>query len=145
MLMGWKEVWSTLEHIVLCPNGHENDKYSYEKVTLWLNTLLDVDFLGKDIIRKQLDGAEYELDGKYEYLDVKFNPNRCEKYPYKVTIPVQIFAKQQNINMVNILLHVIDGYVAIMDINNMDLSDFDGDFSLDSVEYSVNEIVKPRN
>jgi len=132
-------------HITLFHKGHENDKHDYEKIILWLNTLLAVDFLGKDIICKQLNGATYELCGEYEYLDIKFSPNKCEVYPYKVRVPVQIFAKQANNNCVNMLLHIIDGYVAMLDINNMDLTDFDGEFSLDNVEYSVSEIVKPRN
>ena len=131
-----------MEHIILCPKEHENDEYCYEKIVLWLNTLLAMDFLGKEIICKQLNGAKYELDGKYEYLDVKFKPNKCEKYPYNIRVPIQICARQPNMNIVNILLHVVDGYVAILDINNMDLTDFNGEFSLDNVEYIVNEEVK---
>ena len=131
-----------LEHIILCPDGHENDEYNYEQVSLWLNTLLAGNFLGRDIICKQLDGAKYELCGEYEYLDIKFSPNKCERYPYKDRVPVQIGAEQQNGNLVNMLLHVIDGYVAILDINNMDLTDFNGEFSLDNVEYVVSEEVK---
>ena len=135
-------MWSMSAHITLFHKGHENDKYNYEKIVFWLNALLAVDFLDKDIICKQLDGATYELCGEYEYLDIKFSPNKCEVYPHKVRVPVQIFAKQANHNCVNMLLHIIDGYVAILDINNMDLTDFNGEFSLDNVEYSVNEEVK---
>jgi hypothetical protein len=131
-----------LEHILLNNYSHENDKYPYEKINFWVNTLLAVDFLGKDIIVKQLMGAEYELKGEYEYLDVKFKPNSCERYPYNVRVPIEILAKQSTQNVVNILLHVIDGYVALLDINNMDLTDFNGEISLDNVEYRVDEKVK---
>lgn len=130
-----------LERISLCPKGHENDKYSYEQISFWLNRVLDRDFLGRDIIVKQLNGAKYELDSKYEYLDVKFTPNRCEKYPYNVAIPIEIVAMQPNQNIVNMLLHIIDGYVAILDINNIDFSDFDGNFSLNDIEYIVTQEV----
>lgn len=99
--------------------------------------------MGRDIIIKQLTGAKYELDYKYEYLDVKFQTEKCEKYPFDVRVPVELLAKQTNQNIVNILLHVIDGYASILDLNNLDFSDFDGEFSLDDLEYRINDEVKP--
>lgn len=130
-----------MEHIFLNKNNHENDIYTYEKVGLWLNTLLDTSFLGKEVIIEQLMGAEYSLEGVHEYLDIKFKPNHCGKFPYDTRVPVELLARQPNNNVVNMLLHVIDGYVSILDINNLDLTDFDGEFSLSDIVHRVDEEV----
>lgn len=132
-----------MELILLDSSSHQDDVYPYKKVVQWVSTLLDTNFLGRDIIIKQLTGAKYELDYKYEYLDVKFQTEKCEKYPFDVRVPVELLAKQTNQNIVNILLHVIDGYASILDLNNLDFSDFDGEFSLDDLEYRINDEVKP--
>jgi hypothetical protein len=123
---------------------HENDKYPYEKIVLWLNTLLFVEFLGKSIIAKQLLGATYEVCGEYAYISIKFIPNHCEKYPYNVRVPVGMEAKQPNGNIVDFLLHIVDGFVDELEIYNMDLTEISGDFWLDNIAYRVDEKVKPK-
>ena len=133
-----------MEHILLNSTLHENDEYSYEKIVLWLNKLLSVNFLGRDIIDKQLSGAEYKVQGKHEYISVKFIANSFEKYPYGVRVPISMQAKQDDGNIVDFLLHVINGFVDEMEIYNMDLTEIYGDFSLDDIVHSVNKKVQPR-
>lgn len=128
-----------MEHILLDDNSHKNDNYLYEKITSWLNTLLSVNFLGKDIIIKQLFGASYEVHGKHEYISIKFNPNKCEPYPYNIRVPISMQCRQFNGNIVDCLLHVINGFVNELEIYNMDLTDFDAGFSLDNLIYRIDE------
>ena len=131
-----------MEHISLNNSSHENDKYSYDQVTLWLNKLLAVEFKGKDIIERQLFGAVYEVCGEYEYISIKFKSNSCEIYPYSVRVPIGMIAKQPNGNIVDFLLHVINGFVDEMEIYNMDLTNIDGNFSIENVHYRIDEEVK---
>jgi len=128
-------------HILLNNYLHENDKYSYEKIVLWLNKLLAMEFLGKDVIKKQLSGAFYEIHGEYEYISIKFTPNSYERYPYNIRVPIGMEAKQLNGNIVDFLLHVINGFVDEMEIYNMDLTNINGNFNLDNVIYRIDEKV----
>jgi len=130
-----------LEHILLDHKSHENDKFAYEKIALWLSKLLSADFLGKEIVMMQLTGATYELYGKCEYISVKFTPNSDVKYPYNVRVPIGMVAKQANKNIVDFLLHIVDGFVDEMEIYNMDLTEFCGNICIENVTYRIDEQV----
>ena len=131
-----------MEHIIfLNKHSDDNDKYSYDQIVIWLNKLLSAKFLGKDIICKQLSGAEYEVYGEFEYISIKFIPNDSEQYPYRIRVPVNMVAMQPNGNIVDFLLHIIGGFVDELEIYNMDLTIMDGEFSIDNVAYRVDEEV----
>jgi len=82
------------------------------------------------------------VTGEYEYIDVKFTPSQMQKYPYNIRVPIGLEARQNDGNIVDFLLHVIDGFVDKMEIYNMDLTEMKGDFNLDNLTYRIDEKVR---
>ena len=108
--------------------------------TYALSRLLEINFLGKEILLKQLDQAETEIEEGFSYLFIKFKVlEPCDKFPYNVRVPVEMRAYQEGPPVV-FLLHVIDGIVNELEIFTADSSKIDITLiKFDTIQYEIDE------
>lgn len=109
----------------------------------WIDSLLNINFKGRDILQKQVLHAKVLCDEEYAYMSIKFNVETgIEPYPYKVRVPVEMRAFQELSAPIIFLLHVINGFIDELEIITADSSRLDPDnIKLDKVEYEINEEV----
>ena len=111
---------------------------------MWINSLLDIEFKGREIIVKQLEDAKYELTNGEGYISIKFSINKTkEKFPFKVRVPVEMKAYQLNRHPIMFLLHIQDGIVDELEIYTADGSLIDDEISVDDSEHKTADILKP--
>jgi hypothetical protein len=127
--------------------NHKNEKPSGYEVSLWLNTLFDIDFKGRDILIDQLLNSEYKLTQGPGYMDVRFFIDRSgkERFPYKVRVPVEMSALQSDNVPIMFLLHVVDGFIDELEVYTADSSLFGENILLLNITHDVADIVKFNN
>ena len=92
-------------------------------VAIWLKRLLCVDFKGKDIIERQIQGLEFEIKEEYAYISVEFVKNEnLESFPSDVRVPLEMRVFQEQAAPIVFLLHIINGYVNELEIITADSS-----------------------
>lgn len=128
-----------LEPILLISTTEPDEKGANEKVTMWINILLAKDFIGRDIIYNQLHEAMYEMHIACEYISIRLTTTSHARFPFEVRVPIGMEAKQKDGNIVDFLLHMVDGFIDELEIYSMDLSDINMDFSLEDISYRVQE------
>lgn len=116
----------------------------YEKEQNWIDSLLAVDFKGKDILLKQISKAKVTYKQEYAYISIKFFlEGETELYPYQVRVPVEMRAFQKSSAPVVFLLHIINGIVDEVEIITADASLINADnIGLERIEYEINKEVK---
>lgn len=116
----------------------------YEKEQKWIDSLLAVDFKGKDILLKQISKAKVTYKQEYAYISIKFFlEGETELYPYQVRVPVEMRAFQKSSAPVVFLLHIINGIVDEVEIITADASLINADnIGLERIEYEINKEVQ---
>lgn len=116
----------------------------YEKEQKWIDSLLSVDFKGKDILLKQISKAKVTYKQEYAYISIKFFlEGETELYPYQVRVPVEMRAFQKSSAPVVFLLHIINGIVDEVEIITADASLINADnIGLERIEYEINKEVQ---
>jgi len=116
----------------------------YEKEKQWIDSLLNVEFQGKDILLKQLSKAKISYRQEYSFISIKFKvEGEIDPYPYRVRVPVEMRAFQKLTAPIIFLLHIINGVIDELEIITTDLTQIDADsIQLEKVEYEVNQEVK---
>ena len=60
-----------------------------EKEQKWINSLMNAEFQGRDILLKQFSKAKIIYDQEYAFISLKFKiEGEVEPYPYSVRVPV---------------------------------------------------------
>lgn len=117
----------------------KNQSFSpIEKV--WLEAMFSVDFLGKQIISKQLDSAQISRDYNIGYISLKFNVDKnIEQFPFKIRVPIEMRVTGEDDIPKVFLLHVIDGFVDELEIFNADSSPISGNIHIEKKEIIVDD------
>ena len=112
----------------------------------WINALLAVDFMGKDILMNQIAESEITVEENDAYYWMRFNiGDSKDRFPYDVRVPVIMIANQEDTAPIIFLLHVINGYVDELEIYIADLSVIDiTSIDLGNVEYNIDVAVSRR-
>ena len=125
-----------LEHISLCHNNHKDDTPSCATIEIWLSKLLIAEFKGKDILLMQLKNAKYELINGSGFISIKFYIRREEEpFPFKIRVPIEMIAFQEEKNPIIFLLHVLNGYIDELEVFSADSSLINGEISLEKVNH----------
>ena len=123
--------------------GIEMYRKIYEKEQQWINSLMDVEFRGRDILLKQFSKAKIIYKQEYAFISLKFEvEGEIELYPYCVRVPVEMRAFQNSTAPIVFLLHVVNGVIDELEIITADSTQIDADsIQLEKVEYEVNQEV----
>lgn len=106
----------------------------------WLEAMLSVDFLGKEIISKQLDNAQISRDYNVGYISLKINVDKSiEQFPFQIRVPIEMRVSGKDDIPIVFLLHVIDGVVDELEIFNADSSPISGNIYIEKKEVIVDE------
>jgi hypothetical protein len=103
--------------------------------------LLSRDFPGRDELQKQFLSAKTQ-DDECECKCPSFTilpDSSAPKAPSKIRIPVEAQTNDTDENNVDILLHVIDGYLAEVEFVKYDDSDFIGPIDPEVIVIKVND------
>lgn len=131
------------EHIILCHENHKNDSHSPAEVSMWLNKLMAIEFIGKEILVKQIQNSKYELICGAGFISIKFFiSDEKEKFPFRVRIPVEMTAYQHGKHPIIFLLHVLEGIVHELEVYTADGSLIDGGISIQNLYYDVDKLLK---
>ena len=114
-----------------------------EKEQKWINSLMNVEFQGRDILLKQFSKAKIIYDQEYAFISLKFKiESEVEPYQYSVRVPVEMIAFQNSTAPIVFLLHVVNGVIDELEIITADSTQMDADsIQLEKVEYEVNQEV----
>ena len=114
------------------------------KERCWLDTLLQYDFLGKKELQEQIKHSLVCPDYQKGYISLKLMVNsECSKVPFGERVPVEMIAYQpKDVPPVELLLHVINGYIDELEIYNAGGYEISGDFLLDNVKITINAGIK---
>lgn len=110
----------------------------------WLEVLLSVNFTGRECISYQINHSEIEREYTKYYLIMKFS---CRDYVQAVNIkervPVEMRVYKEGKVPLEFLLHIINGFVAELEIFYADSSEISGDLVItnDIKEVIVNEFL----
>lgn len=115
----------------------------YETEQQWINSLMDVEFQGRDILLKQFSKAKIIYKQEHPFISLKFKvEGEIEPYPYRVRVPVEMRAFQNSTAPIVFLLHVVNGVIDELEIITADSTQIDADsIQLEKVEYEVNQEV----
>ena len=114
-----------------------------EKELHWIDSLMSVEFQGRDILLKQLSKARVMYKHGYSFISIQFKiEGEMELYPYRVRVPVEMRAFQQSSAPIVFLLHIINGVIDELEIVTADSTQIDANnIGLDRVEYEINQEV----
>lgn len=114
----------------------------YEKMLAsnWIDKVLEVNFMDKDIILEQVRCAEMSisLDCSLAFLNFEIRCN-VPLYPHKECVPIDMVAYQKDAAPIVFLLVVKNGLLHEIEVSIADLSKIDiYGIELSKVEYQVN-------
>lgn len=133
------ELTDYVEHV------KEADLSMYRKLNKmekdWIDKLMDVEFLGKEILLNQLSKAKIIYEQGYDFISIKFKiESEAELYPYHIRVPVEMRAYQKSTAPIIFLLHVLEGTVDELEIVAADAAKIDaGNIEMNNVEYEINK------
>lgn len=106
----------------------------------WLEALLKSSFKGRRELQTQIKNAFIKPNYNKVFISLEFIVDRrYEKIPYRVRVPIEMLAYQTNDRPpVQLLLHVIDGYVSELEIFNAGGYEITDKFCLDNVNVIIN-------
>jgi len=132
-----------LKPITLCPRGHTNDEPSCLDVSVWVNTLFNIEFKGREILVKQMENSKYKLRKGADFISIKFFiSNKAEKFPYNVRVPVEMTVPGQDRHPVIFLLHVLDGIADELEVYTADGSLISTEISMLNSDHKVADCLK---
>lgn len=101
--------------------------------------MLNTDFFGRSELLEQIKNAYVIPNYNKGFISLSF---RIEPdtviFPYNVRNPVEMRAFQKNRVPIVFIIHVIDGYLAELEIFNADSSEMYDDFYVDDIELVIN-------
>lgn len=111
----------------------------YEREQRWIDRLMNVEFLGRDILLKQLSKAKIAYRQEYAFISIEFKvEGEIELYPYHIRVPVEMRAFQEASAPIVFLLHVVNGVIDELEIITADSAQIDANsIELERVEYEV--------
>lgn len=114
-----------------------------EKEQQWIDSLMNVEFQGRDILLKQFSKARIVYKQEYAFISIKFKiEGEIELYPFHVRVPVEMRAFQQASAPIVFLLHIAGGVINELEIITADSTQIEADnIELTKVEYEVNQKV----
>jgi hypothetical protein len=106
----------------------------------WLDKLLCGDFKGCEILKEQILHEKVSVKADYAFISIKFELSKIlREFPYKVRVPVEMRAYQENSVPIIFLLHVINGLIDELEVFTADLSRISSNsINLDRLEYDIN-------
>ena len=106
----------------------------------WLEALLKSDFKGRAELQKQINNAYIKPNYNKGYISLVFNVHSiCGEFPFGVSVPVEMIAFQpNNIPPVQLLLHVVNGYISELEIFNAGGYEISDEFCIDNVNVIIN-------
>ena len=112
-----------------------------EKELQWINSLMNIEFQGRDILLKQFSKAKIIYKQEYDYISIKFKvEGEIEPYPYHVRVPVEMRAFQQSASPIVFLLHIVNGVIDELEIITADSKQIDADnIELERIEYQIGD------
>ncbi len=114
-----------------------------EKEQKWIDSLMNVEFYGRDILLKQFSKARIINKQEYAFISIKFKiEGEIEPYPFQVRVPIEMRAFQKASAPVVFLLHIVGGVINELEIFTADSTQIEADnIELTRVEYEVNQEV----
>lgn len=115
----------------------------FEREQKWIDSLMNVEFQGRDILLKQLSKAKIICKQEYDLISIKFKvEGEIDIYPYNARVPVEMRAFQTSSAPIVFLLHIVNGVIDELEIITADSTQIDVDgIELERVEYSINQEV----
>jgi len=110
----------------------------------WIEKILCVDFMGREVLREQINHAYISFSQHHEYISIKFHMREnVPKFPYSIRVPVSLLAWQKNQIPINFLLHVKNGFIDELEIVAMDLQEIDAsNIDLSNIEYDIDKSLR---
>lgn len=114
-----------------------------EKEQRWIDTLMNVEFQGRDVLLQQFSKARIVYMQEYAFISIKFKvEEEIEPYPFHVRVPVEMRAFQQESAPIIFLLHIVGGVINELEIITADSTQIEADnIELTRVEYVINQEV----
>ena len=114
-----------------------------KKEQQWIDSLMNAEFQGKDILLKQFSKAKIVYKQEYDFISLKFKvEGEIEPYPFQVRVPVEMRAFQQASSPIVFLLHVVSGVINELEIITADSTQIEADnIDLKRIEYEINQEV----
>ena len=104
----------------------------------WLKKLLDVNFLGKRVLEKQIKHAKIIQNYNSGFISLKFKIGKnVEKFPYNYRVPAQMIANQSDGIPIIFLIHVINGYIDELEIFNAGGHEISENINIDDVKIII--------
>ena len=132
-----------MERITHYHNDIDNINRFHVEVETWIKKLMEIEFVGKNILISQVESAKYEVKHGEGFISIKYYvDNEKEKFPYQVRIPVEMEAFQSGENPIMFLLHVLDGVVDELEVYSVDGSPIGMEISVQIVKHKVADMLK---
>ncbi len=114
-----------------------------EKEQQWIDSLMNVEFQGKDILLKQFSKAKIVYKQEYAFISIKFKvEGKIEPYPFHVRVPIEMRAFQKASAPIVFLLHIVGGVINELEIITADSTQIEADnIELTRIEYEINQEV----
>lgn len=104
-----------------------------------LDRLLSKPFLGRDEVMKQLEGClAASTNDDDNYGSVHLFPANKHRAETTLRVPVEGISNDLDGGPVNILLHVVDGYLHELEVVKLDATALKADIDPDSIKVVVN-------
>ncbi len=114
-----------------------------EKEQQWIDSLMNVEFQGKDILLNQFSKAKIVYKQEYAFISIKFKvEGKIEPYPFHVRVPIEMRAFQKASAPIVFLLHIVGGVINELEIITADSTQIEADnIELTRIEYEINQEV----
>ena len=112
-----------------------------EKERLWIDSLMNAEFRGRDILLRQLSKSKIIYRQEYAFISIKFKvEGDVEPYPYHVRVPIEMRAFQSLSAPIIFLMHIVNGIIDELEIITADSTQIDADnIELERVEYEIDQ------
>ncbi len=105
----------------------------------WIDLMLGINFLGRDILRRQLTCSHIILEDKsYSNLSLILETSSTERYLLHESVPIIMQAYQSDGVPIEFLIHIVDGFVRELEVYNAAGLELQVDkITLDKLKYEV--------
>jgi hypothetical protein len=105
-----------------------------------INKLLSKPFVGSRELREQIYGCTAtSTDDADNYGSIFLFPSAQHRAEIKLRVPVEGLAKDADGGDINILLHVVDGFLNELEIVKLDGTPLESQINIDDVEVELNQ------
>ncbi|MBF0776976.1 MULTISPECIES: hypothetical protein [Streptococcus] len=105
----------------------------------WLNLMLDVNFLGKDILKKQVSTAVIiDEEINFSNYSLILRTESSTPYPFGERVPLIMQAYQPSGIPIEFLLHVVNSFIAEFEVYNAAGDELDiNQISLEDIKFEI--------